>query len=108
MSRVRSSIRRQLRSVHIPALGGLAACFSLACGGEAEPEAALQRSQSDLAAAQLAPSGGKGCDAMLARFKATLLEQMAANAAAARSNPYLGNPLAGSVVPAVPVARGGA
>lgn len=103
MNRVRSSERRRFRSVYIPALGGMAACYSLGCGGGAEPERGLQRSQSELTAQ--APGAGASCDELLARLKSNLLAQVATLAEQARSNPYLPVPVFSEPAPA---ARGSA
>lgn len=120
MSRVRSCVRRRFRFVQAPALGGLAACASLACGGEAARDPALQRSQSDLTAVA-APITGQSCEQLLAGFQNVLLAQVAPRADAARSGDYYyplydvvaaprGNALPGQAVPgqAVPAGAGSA
>ncbi|MEY2932873.1 MAG: hypothetical protein RL033_3622 [Pseudomonadota bacterium] len=87
MSRVRSCVRRRFRFVHAPALGGLAACASLACGGEVKSEQKLQHSQSDLTAVA-APAAGQSCEQLLAGFKSALLADVGPRADVARSGDY--------------------
>ena len=115
MSRVRSCVRRQFRCVHVPALGGLAACVSLACGGEVKSEQELQRSQSDLTAVA-ALTSGQSCEQLLAGFQGSLLAQVGPRAEAARTGDYYyplysevaasqGGPLPAGAAPAPSSAR---
>ncbi len=97
MRDVRTSVRRRFRSVYGPALGGTAACFALACGGEGASESALQLSQSDLRAKPLAPASNLSCDELLTSFKSNLRAQADALAEQARLNPYLPTPVSDPV-----------